>query len=164
MQNLRLNTAFAVSSRLSDIRLEPYNASNFYIEIEGLITGGFTEVTGLESDIELESYQEGGVNEYTHQFPRRTRYPNLVLTHGLTLNDTLWNWYQSAAKGNIQFKNGTIILLNLQQIPVMLWNFKKAYPVKWAGPQLNATNASTVAVERLELVHQGIDTPTGKSR
>jgi phage tail-like protein len=41
----------------------------------------------------------------------------------------------------------------------MLWNFKNAYPVKWIGPQFNASNATAVAVEKLELVHQGIDKP-----
>lgn len=157
MPNLGLNARLSLASNLSGIRFDPYNASNFYLEIEGLITGGFSEVTGLESEIELESYQEGGVNGYSHQFPRRTRYPNLVLSHGLTLNDTLWTWYQSAAKGNVQLKNVTIILLDGQQIPVMLWNFKNAYPVKWSGPTFNARNANEVAVERLELIHQGID-------
>ncbi|MEP6501230.1 phage tail protein [Microcoleus vaginatus] len=157
MPNLGLNARLSLASNLSGIRFDPYNASNFYLEIEGLITGGFSEVTGLESEIELESYQEGGVNGYSHQFPRRTRYPNLVLSHGLTLNDTLWTWYQSAAKGNIQLKNVTIILLDGQQIPVMLWNFKNAYPVKWSGPTFNARNANEVAVERLELIHQGVD-------
>jgi len=152
-----LNVGLSFANSLTRIRFDPYNASNFYLEIEGLITGGFSEVTGLESEIELESYQEGGLNGYSHQFPRRTRYPNLVLSHGLTLNDTLWTWYQSAAKGNIRLKNVTIILLNGQQIPVMLWNFKNAYSVKWSGPSFNARNANEVAVERLELIHQGID-------
>ncbi|MEG3925651.1 MULTISPECIES: phage tail protein [unclassified Microcoleus] len=154
-----LNVGLSFANSLTGIRFDPYNGSNFYLEIEGLITGGFSEITGLESEIEFESYQEGGVNGYSHQFPRRTRYPNLVLSHGLTSNDTLWTWYQSTTQGNIQLKNVTIILLTRQQIPVMLWNFKNAYPVKWSGPTFNASNANEVAVERLELIHQGIDKP-----
>ncbi|MEG4347794.1 phage tail protein [Microcoleus sp. A003_D6] len=159
MEKTLLNVGLSFANSLTGIRLDPYNGSNFYLEIEGLITGGFSEVTGLESEIELESYQEGGVNGYSHQFPRRTRYPNLVLSHGLTSNDTLWTWYQSTTQGNIQLKNVTIILLTRQQIPVMLWNFKNAYPVKWCGPTFNASHANEVAVERLELIHQGIDKP-----
>ena len=143
------------------VRSDPYMAYSFVVEIEGLITGGFTEVTGLESEIELESYQEGGVNGYIHQFPRRTRYPNLALSHGLTDIDTFWRWYKAATAGNIQLKNGTIMLLNQQRQEKMLWNFKNAYPVKWIGPQFNASNATAVAVEKLELVHQGIDRPVG---
>ena len=153
-----------MTSNNTGIRSNPYMAYNFFVEIEGLIAGGFTEVTGLESEIELESYQEGGVNGYTHQFPRRARYQNLIFSRGITDSDTLWNWYQATIMGKIELKNGTIMLRDRQEKTVKHWNFKNAYPVKWTGPQFNATNAGTVALERLELIHQGIDTPANKSR
>ncbi|MBD2341684.1 phage tail protein [Calothrix sp. FACHB-156] len=134
-------------------------AYNFLVEIEGLLTGGFMEVTGLESEIQVQDYHEGGKNGYVHQFPSYVQYPRLVLSHGLTDIGTLWDWYQDAAKGNIRLKNGTIMLLDRQQLPAMWWNFKDAYPVKWNGPQFNASNATEIAVERIELIHQGIDQP-----
>lgn len=157
---LGLNAAFAVGTNLLGIRLDPYMTYNFLVEIEGLLTGGFSEVTGLESEIQLEEYQEGGVNEYVHKFPNQTVYPNLVLSHGLTNIETLWYWYRDATKGQIRLKNGTILLLNCQRLPVMWWNFKEAYPVKWVGPQFNASNDTEVAVERIELVHRGINKPS----
>lgn len=138
-------------------RRDPYMAYNFVVEIEGLVKGGFTEVSGLESEIELEEYREGGRNQFPHQFPGAIRYPRLVLSRGLTDVDVLWNWYQNATQGKIRLKNGTIMLYDRrQQTAVMWWSFKQAYPVKWVGPQLNASNATEVAVERLELVHQGL--------
>ena len=138
-------------------RCDPYMTYNFLIEIDGLVTGGFTEVSGLESEIELESYAEGGVNGYIHQFPTRIKYPNLVLSQGLTDSETLWNWYKAASTGKIELKNGTIILCDRLGESVVQWNFKQAYPVKWIGPQFNASNSTEVAIERVELVHQGID-------
>jgi phage tail-like protein len=156
---LGLNAGNAGVIRLLDIRYDPYMSYNFLIEIEGLITGSFSEVTGLESELEVESYAEGGVNGYTHTFPTRIKYPNLVLSHGLTDSNSLWDWYQAAAAGDIQLKNGTIMLLDRELLPAMWWNFKKAYPVKWVGPQFNANNSTQVAFERVELVHQGIDKP-----
>lgn len=138
-------------------RRDPYMAYNFVVEIEGLVKGGFTEVSGLESEIKLEEYQEGGQNQFSHQFPGVITYPRLVLSRGLTDIDALWNWYQNATQGKIRFKNGTIMLYDRrQQTAVMRWNFKRAYPVKWVGPQLNASNGTEIAVERLELVHQGL--------
>jgi phage tail-like protein len=139
------------------IRYDPYMSFNFLVEIDGLLTGGFTEVSGLESELELEEYAEGGMNKFTYQFPKRVKYPNLVLSYGLTDVDTMVDWYEDASKGKIKRKNGTIILLNRNRIPVMSWDFKKAYPVKWVGPELNASNGTEVAVEKIELVHQGID-------
>lgn len=138
--------------------LQPYQAFNFAVEIEGLLVGGFSEVRGLESDIEVEEYREGGVNGYVHKFPSRTSHANLVLSHGLTSMSTLWNWYYDTAQGVIQRKNGTIMLLDPQQIPVMWWNFRNALPVRWTGPSFNASS-DEVAVESLELAHEGLTKP-----
>ena len=64
--------------------LEPFLAFNFAVEIEGLLVGGFSEVSGLESTIEVEEYREGGVNGFVHKLPGATTHANLVLRHGLT--------------------------------------------------------------------------------
>lgn len=138
--------------------LDPHTAFNFAVEIEGLLVGGFTQVNGLESDIETDRYKEGGVNDYVHHFPRQTNYSNLVLKHGLTDISSLWNWYYNTTQGSIQRKNGTIMLLDRQQIPVMWWNFRNALPVKWSGPDFDASS-ETVAFESIELVHEGLSKP-----
>ncbi|UCC61910.1 MAG: phage tail protein [Anaerolineae bacterium] len=159
---LPLSTAFAVPTN-KFLRYDPYMAFNFVVEIEGLLVGGFSEVSGLESEITVEDYQEGGLNEFAHKLPGPVTYPNLVLTHGLTDVDTLWNWYHNVTRGIIRRKNGTIMLLDRQRIPVMWWDFHKAYPVKWVGPKFNASSATEAAVEQIELVHQGITKPAASS-
>jgi phage tail-like protein len=148
----------AIASDVLGVSLNPYMAYNFLVELDGLVTGGFMEVSGLESEIKLESYEEGGQNDYVHQFPTRINYPNLVLSKGLTDVWTLWNWYDEARQGSIRRRNGTIMLLDHQRLPVRWWNFQKAYPVKWIGPQFNSS-VQEVAVERIELVHQGLTIP-----
>ncbi|MEG4304901.1 phage tail protein [Microcoleus sp. D3_18a_C4] len=135
---------------------DPYMAFNFIVEIEGLTVGGFSEVTGLSSKMELETYVEGGVNHRVHQFPKQMTYPNLVLIRGLTERDDIWKWYEDATRGKIRLLNGTIMVRDSQQSKLIGWNFKKAYPVAWDGPQLNASKGTEVAFERLELVHRGV--------
>ena len=152
---IALKAALAAGSALSLVGHDPYMSYNFAVEIGGVVMGGFSEVSGLSSEIELESYQEGGLNGFVHKFPKHTTYPNLVLTRGLVNIDLFYIWYQATSQGLIQQLNGTILLLNSQQIPMMWWTFKNAYPVKWEGPQFNASN-DDIAVERIELVHQGI--------
>ena len=140
-------------------RNDPYLSFNFLVEIEGLISGGFSEVTGLQVETEIETYREGGLNEYEHKLPGPTRYPsNLVLKHGLTDIETLWRWHQDVTRGKIERKNGTIYLLDSLRAPVMWWDFKESLPVKWSGPELRAESGA-VAVETLELVHHGISKP-----
>lgn len=154
-KHIALKAALLAGSGASALGHYPFMGYNFFVEFGGVVQGGFSEVSGLSSDIELESYEEGGLNGFVHQFPKHTTYPNLVLSRGLINIDLFYIWYQATSQGLIQQLNGTILLLNSQQIPVMWWSFKNAYPVKWEGPQLNASS-DEVAVEKIELVHQGI--------
>lgn len=140
-------------------RLDPYFAMNFLVEIDGLIAGGFSKVDGLESTIETQDYVEGGRNDYVHKLLKGTTYPPLVLSHGLTDIDSLWMWHDRTRRGVIERKNGTIMLLDRQRIPVMWWNFAEALPVKWAGPSFDASGEAQVAIERVELAHRGITKP-----
>ncbi|MBD1846403.1 phage tail protein [Cyanobacteria bacterium FACHB-63] len=150
------NAAFAASTGQLGIRLDPYMGYNFLLEIDGLLTGGFSRVSGLSSEIVLEEYQEGGVNG-SHKFPTRVNYPPLVLSRGLTDIDTLWSWYWNASQGNVLRLNGSIMLLDRQRIPVVWWNFRSAYPVKWTGPEFEASNTNQLAIESIELVHSGLE-------
>ncbi|HLK00150.1 MAG TPA: phage tail protein [Streptosporangiaceae bacterium] len=138
--------------------MTPYQSFNFAVEIEGLLVGGFSEVSGLEGTIEVEEYREGGVNGFVHKLPVRTSHANLVLSRGLTSVSTLWNWYYNTSLGSIQRRNGTLMLLDARQLPVMWWNFRNALPVRWAGPTFSATS-DEVAVEALELAHEGLTRP-----
>ena len=153
------NLAFVLGKNMAGVRLDPHPAFNFFIEIEGILTAGFTECSGLQVETKVESYQEGGLNEYVHTFRGRTACPPLVMKHGLTILDGLWTWHQELIQGKVKRKNGTIYLLNSRHIPVTWWNFKGALPVRWTGPELRA-NSSEVAFESIELVHQGLSRPS----
>lgn len=158
-----LNAAFSLATNLLGEHIDPYQAFNFLVEIEGILVGGFSECSGLQIETELATYAEGGVNEYEHSFIGRTKYRPLVLKHGLTSIDGLWIWYQEIIQGvnqgKISRRNGTIYLLNKQKIPVMWWNFKEAFPYKWTGPEFRA-DSSSVAFETVELVHKGLSKPS----
>jgi phage tail-like protein len=137
-------------------RHDPYLSFGFLVEIEGLVAGGFTEVTGLQFEIEVEDYREGGQNAYVHKLPGAARFPaNIVLKHGLTDSDTLWRWHQDVRGGLIKRKNGSIVMLDSAGAERWRWNFVDAYPVRWNGPDLRAGTAE-VAVETVELAHRGI--------
>ncbi len=134
----------------------PYLTFRFLVEIQGLVAAGFSEVSGLSAETDFDSVEEGGVNEYVHKLPGRTKYPNLVLKRGLVDSTALWNWYHDVVTGKITRRSGAIILLDSVGDEKWRWNFKDAYPVKWIGPELKA-DANTVAVETLELAHNGLE-------
>jgi phage tail-like protein len=52
-------------------------------------------------------------------------------------------------------KEITLTMYNQRLDKVRTWSFKNAYPVKWTGPNFNASQ-NTLATEALEIVHDGI--------
>jgi len=136
-------------------RDDPYLSFKFQLEIDDIIVAGFSDVTGLQVEIETEDYREGGVNDFVRKMPKVTKYPSLVLKRGITDSDVLWKWHRDAVDGKIKRKAGRIILYDFQGEEKWRWTFEEAFPVKWSGPDFKA-DGSTVAVESLELVHHGI--------
>jgi phage tail-like protein len=135
----------------------PCLAFKFLVEIHGIVIAGFSEVSGLQAEVEVETIEEGGVNEYVHKFPKKVKYSNIVLKRGLTDSSALWDWNREVTNGKINRKSGAIILLDLEGKQKWRWNFKNAYPVKWSGPEFKA-DSNAVAIEVLELVHEGLET------
>jgi phage tail-like protein len=138
-------------------RYDPYLAFNFWVEIDGIQVGGFTEVSGLTIEVEVQKKKFGGLNDTEFSFITGTKYTNLTLKHGLiTDKDFLWDWIDNVIKGKVVRKDGTIYLRNhdnLKSQNDMGWDFFGAYPIKWDGPALNAAS-NTVATETLVLTHQ----------
>jgi phage tail-like protein len=133
----------------------PYTIFRFRIEIEGIVVAQVSEITGIQAETETEPYEEGGVNEFVHQLPKRTKYQQITLKRGITDLDDMWKWYQDVVAGSFKRKNGTIVLMDVEGNDKWLWNFTEAYPVKWTGPDLKA-DSNAVAFETIVLAHHGI--------
>ena len=116
--------------------------------------GFYTEVSGLSAEIETLTYNEGGRNDFVHKLPTRMKHPNLVLKRGVTGVKDLQQWCLESFMGPDR-KEITLTMYNQQLQKVRTWSFKNAYPVKWTGPQFNASQ-NTVATEAIEIVHDGI--------
>ena len=139
-------------------RIDPYFGFRFRIVIQGIIEGGFSEFSGLQATTQVEDFIEGGVNTYVHKFPKETTFENLVLKKGLADSNTLWQWHRDVIINNFQRRDVQIFLLKDRSgpniAPARQWSFRKAYPVKWTGPEFKA-DSNTVAFETLELAHHG---------
>ena len=116
--------------------------------------GYFTEVSGLASEIEVMTFNEGGKNDGVHKLPTRMKHPNLVLKRGVTAVKDLQQWAQESFMGP-ERKEITLTMYNEQLQKIRIWSFKNAYPVKWTGPTFNAAQ-NAVATETIEIAHDGI--------
>jgi phage tail-like protein len=137
-------------------RTDPHLGSHFFIEIDGIDHGGFTECAGLQVETEVTEYAEGGNNGYMHKLVGRTKYMNLTLKWGMVDSDALWMWYLDVTRGKIERKDVSVVLYDAEQGEVRRWNLREAYPVKWIGPAFTAT-APAVSIETLEIAHHGFE-------
>lgn len=134
---------------------DPIIISRYVVELGAESVGYFTEVSGLEAQIEVFEYQEGGENSFTHKLPVRTKFSNVTLKRGVLGTDNrLWDWFKSATQGKIERQNISIVLYSQDYQEIRRWNLTDAYPVKWTLPQFRAGD-NAVAIEALELAHTG---------
>ena len=133
---------------------DPVAELRFKVELSGITIGRFRECTGISVEVETKEYMEGGSNEFVHKLPTRVKYPNVVLKRGVTHEEALLKWFFDS-RATPQRKDMTITLLGPGTKLVRTWAFLNAYPVKWTGPNLNASS-NQVAVETLEIVHNGL--------
>jgi phage tail-like protein len=134
---------------------DPFGNYNFLVEIDGITRGAFQQVSGFDSTIDVIEHREGGENTTVRKLPGMTKYSNISLKWGITDDIELYNWHLDAVNGTLSRKNGSIVLLDRQRNEVARWNFVRAWPTKYDGPDLNA-EGNDVAIETLELAHEGI--------
>lgn len=135
----------------------PYGAFRFVLEVDGLTMAHFQSVAGLSHEIEVLPFQEGGMNDRMHKLPGQGSYPNITLKVGYVNSALLEDWHSKFTQkpGSVGRKNGSIVLHDDEGEEVTRWNFTRAWPVKWEGPQLDASQ-SQILVESVEIAHEGI--------
>lgn len=152
---LPTNAGLTAAKRFSGRRVDPYPGFNFLVEAGGLPIGGFSSVTGLEANLEPDmTYQEGGESD---PFPlgSSVTYSSLVLSKGVADVGVLLQWFDGARRGFLRRRPVSVILLDSRQLPVIAWFCQGAFPTKWVGPSLEASQ-DAVAVERIELSYQSL--------
>ena len=125
--------------------------------------GGFQECSGLEMEMDVAEYQEGGNNAAVVQRAGRAKYAKLVLKRGMfhpsggTVSSELWQWLQDTVGGvrPIRRYDGRIEVFGASQAVVARWAFSRGLPAKLVGPALNAKTGD-VAIEELHIAHEGL--------
>ena len=147
---------------VSPLRIDPVPSFNFLVQLLDsdsplpLSIAGFSECSGIESTLEVEEYQEGGVNDRVHKFPSRFTFANIILRRGVSLDPQLRLWHRNLLQGKPDRRDGLIVLLNENRLPVTAWKFDRGLPVKYTGPDLNATQ-SGASIETLEIGHERLE-------
>ncbi len=136
---------------------DPYQNFNFLVEIDGITQAGFSQVLMPDAYFDVVEYREGGdPHSSVRKLSGRAHYGNLVLKWGTTNSRELFDWWKSIRDGNVDRRNISVVLLNEKREEVKRWNFIRAWPVRYKPADL-AAKGNEVAIETLEIAHEGMD-------
>lgn len=140
-------------------REDPLVGFHFAVEIQGVVTGYFTECSGLGSENEIIEHKvvtESG-QEVVMKIPGRLTWQNITLKRGITSSMDLWDWRKLVEDGKVSEArhDGSITMFDQELNPVARWEFKQAWPVKVTGPQPKA-DSNEIGVEEMEIAHEYI--------
>lgn len=144
----------------------PYSAFNFIVALggeqgtgdPGAVVGGFSDVSGLGSEINYAEYRNGNERVNTvRKVPNTHKLDDITLKRGLVGSIDLFNWMKTVRDGTADPRDVTITLLDEARNPVASWRLHRAQPKKWVGPTLAAKGGGEVAMEELHLVHEGVE-------
>lgn len=125
---------------------------------------GFTECSGLDFETEVIEYREGSSKKYNKtKQPGLTKFANITLKRGTFEGDIdfykEWSktyFFQEGNKTGSKYRRAvTIKLLNENHEPILVWQLENAWPSKVQSTDLKA-DANEVAIETMELVHEGL--------
>jgi len=139
-----------------------YPLPNFHFSVEwGGSRIGFSEVSGLNVQVEVIEYREGASPDYTPlKMPGRVTYEDVVLKRGIVTGDgDFFAWINTLRLTKVERRDLTISLLNEEHDPVMVWKLKNAFPSRLEGPGLDAAG-NAVAIETLVVTHEGLTVET----
>lgn len=125
--------------------------------------GAFQECSGLEVEMDVKEYLEGGNNAAVIRQVGRAKYSPLVLKRGMffgesgEVNADLWRWLQDIVQGvrPVARYDGTVEVMSVGDEVVATWEFDRGLPVRLRGPELNARTGE-VAIEELHIAHEGL--------
>lgn len=120
----------------------------------------FMEVSGLNVEMEMESFKEGGQNRFTHQLPVRSKYDDLTLKRGMIQGSLLRDWCRDAFDSFVFSPADLLIfLLDENHAPIYNWKVVGAIPKKWQVSNFNAGD-NAIVVETLILSYKYFELQT----
>lgn len=138
--------------------MNEYPLVKFHFQVEwGGTKIGFTEISGLDMEIEPIEYRHGASKEYSKtKMPGLQKFSNITLKRGSFSSDNeYYRWFNTVKLNTIERRDIIISLLNEEHEPTVVWKVKNAWPIKIQSTDLKS-DGNEVAIESMELVHEGL--------
>jgi phage tail-like protein len=144
-------------------RTAPLPAYNYTVDIGGRdphkLLGGFSDVSGLETDIHISEYRDG--NEpapHVRKIPGSHKVGDVTLKRGVVDTSDLWAWITATRTTGVAAQRDVVItMLDESGKPMQQWKLRAVVPMKYTGPTLAGKGGGEVAVEELVLAAEAYE-------
>jgi phage tail-like protein len=136
----------------------PYGAFNFQVDLGSGVAGGFSDVSGLVTEMTVAEYRNGNDPEnHVHKIAGVEKNGDVTIKRGLLGARDLFDWInQTRTEGYRAKRTVTIHLMDeARNGPVATWRLQGAMPLKYTGPTLAGKGGGDVAMEELVLSIEG---------
>jgi len=145
-------------------RATPYGAFNFFVNLNGPIgedqpLGGFSDVSGLGSEITIAEYRNGNERpNHVRKIPGIHKVSDVTLKRGIVNSSDLWGWITQTRNEGVAAKRTVVITMRDETgRPVQKWTLGNVVPMKYSGPTLAAKGGGDVAMEELVLSSESLE-------
>ena len=145
-------------------RTTPYGAFNFLVNLNGPVgeeqpLGGFSDVSGLSSEITMAEYRTGNDKpNHVRKIPGLHKVGDVTLKRGVVNSKDLWDWISSTRTTGVAAKRNVVVTLRDETgKPVQKWVLGNVVPMKYSGPTLAAKGGGDVAMEELVLSSESLE-------
>ena len=139
-------------------RTAPYPSYNYIVNLNGprdpeKLLGGFSDVSGLSSDIHISEYRDGNEKEpHVRKIPGAHKVADVTLKRGIVNSQDLWDWMVQTRRFGVEAKRDVVITLRDEaNRPVQNFKLRGVVPLKYTGPTLSGKGAGDVAMEEIVL-------------
>jgi phage tail-like protein len=130
---------------------------HFSVDLGGTIMN-CSEVSGLDMETDVIEYRDGNSQIFTTQkMSGLQKFSDITLKKGVFVDDVEFHdWFKEVSMHIPDRKDVTISLLDEEHNAVMTWKLINAWPKKVSAPDMKS-DASEVAIETIEIVHEGCE-------
>lgn len=133
---------------------DPQQRFRFKVEI-GSVEFGASTVNGLEKELEVTEYREGGYKN-THKLPGIASTGTLTIEHGSFADIDLYNMVKSALEDPDFRTDITVVEQDRHGNPKRQWKATEAWASKFTAPEYDASS-SEVATESIEIQYEDLE-------
>jgi phage tail-like protein len=135
-------------------RDSPYNAFNFIVDFgNGDIEGGFSEVSGLGTEIKVAEYRNGNdARNVVTKIAGMFSVSDVTLKRGVINSATVFQMFKDLQDGKVDTAKQSVTVTLMDETgsnAVQKWVLIDAFPTKYTGPSLSAKGGGDVAMEEL---------------